>query len=1022
MIWTQIIWYVVTLIISIALTPKPKKPKAAALEDFEFPTAEEDRSIPVVFGEIDISGPNVVWYGDLNIKAIRKSSGFSKATVGYKYYIGFHIGLCHGPADSITKIWWEDKECWTGNLTASGSGSIDQKDLYGGTGRGGGVIGDFDVDMGESGQTANAYLTSRLVVSSTDYPVPAYRGIVSFIWKGGYIGNSEYVKPIKIRVKRIKKGWQNDICWYPAKAELSTGMNPAHIIYETLTNSFWGMGLSSDVINLTNFTAQADLLYDEGFGLNMIWNQSVTIEAFLQEVLDHIDGGLTFNLTTGQYELTVFRANYVLGDLPIIDSTDIVEMVKFEKQGWGETVNEIILNYTDPTTRRGTNITAQDLSQIDAQGSRLSQQVDLPGITDHTIAHQVLARELAQRTTPLTRVTFKVNRNAWLLGFGSLFKLDRPERQCYERVFRVIKIDRGSLQDNTITIEAIEDIYQNEFGAGLAVQPSSVLEESPPPTPTASDVLSATTTTPPGSPADGDTYFIPAGATGAWSTHPFSFATWDADTGSWEYTPAEDGDGFYVVDTGTNYQFIVDSSGGSLGPIAGVTDHGMLTGLADDDHPQYQLVSTISEVIDDRVAALLVEGTNITITYDDGANTLTIDAAGFSSPLTTKGDLLVYSTAEARLPVGANGYVLTADSAETAGVKWAAPTGGGSGQSNYYQAGADPGRRYTFYDDFVENPPSLGWATNTSAGSLDYTTGVDVGHPGVAMLSSTTSTTGQAGLMLANSVTGGAANYMKFGGGVIVMRGLIYLPALMDGTTNTGQVRFGLVDELSGAPANGVHAQYDGNFANWRLYSRGGSGGTVNSSSGSIAVTAAQWTLLEIVIYDTSNAELYVDGVLAATLNTPFTTTGCALGFSVQKTAGTTAQDLYVDWVQAWQEFSTERNVDGFYPPIWSGAGGAGGETGSTGASFGDGVNTASIVDAMIGYVTVPYGGTIDRAQIVADVACSFNVEVWKAAGALPTVANKISASAPITLSSQTYNADTTLTGWTTSVYSVQAQ
>lgn len=44
---------------------------------------------------------------------------------------------------------------------------------------------------------------------------------------------------------------------------------------------------------------------------------------------------------------------------------------------------------------------------------------------------------------------------------------------------------------------------------------------------------------------------------------------------------------------------------------------------------------------------------------------------GYTSPLTTKGDLLTYTTAEARLAVGSDGTVLTADSAQSAGVKWA---------------------------------------------------------------------------------------------------------------------------------------------------------------------------------------------------------------------------------------------------------------------------------------------------------------------------------------------------------------
>ena len=66
---------------------------------------------------------------------------------------------------------------------------------------------------------------------------------------------------------------------------------------------------------------------------------------------------------------------------------------------------------------------------------------------------------------------------------------------------------------------------------------------------------------------------------------------------------------------------------------------------------------------------------NITATNIGGAVSYDLKASG-SSPLTTKGDLYGYSTTNTRIPVGSNGQVLTADSTQAAGVKWAAAAGG----------------------------------------------------------------------------------------------------------------------------------------------------------------------------------------------------------------------------------------------------------------------------------------------------------------------------------------------------------
>lgn len=69
-------------------------------------------------------------------------------------------------------------------------------------------------------------------------------------------------------------------------------------------------------------------------------------------------------------------------------------------------------------------------------------------------------------------------------------------------------------------------------------------------------------------------------------------------------------------------------------------------------------------------------GNNGKVLQTDGSSA-SWQSAGSTSPLTTKGDLYGFSTVNARLPVGTNGQVLTADSSQTLGVKWdSAPAGG----------------------------------------------------------------------------------------------------------------------------------------------------------------------------------------------------------------------------------------------------------------------------------------------------------------------------------------------------------
>ena len=79
--------------------------------------------------------------------------------------------------------------------------------------------------------------------------------------------------------------------------------------------------------------------------------------------------------------------------------------------------------------------------------------------------------------------------------------------------------------------------------------------------------------------------------------------------------------------------------------------------------------------------------------YYSGSAWVAVGGGGLSSPLTTKGDVWGYSTTNARVAVGTNGQVLTADSTIATGVKWATPTGASGPAFNAYRAFPTPGHQ-----------------------------------------------------------------------------------------------------------------------------------------------------------------------------------------------------------------------------------------------------------------------------------------------------------------------------------------
>ena len=97
------------------------------------------------------------------------------------------------------------------------------------------------------------------------------------------------------------------------------------------------------------------------------------------------------------------------------------------------------------------------------------------------------------------------------------------------------------------------------------------------------------------------------------------------------------------------------------------------------------------------------------------AATWSTPSSGFADPTTTKGDLIVHGSTTTRMPVGTNGQVLTADSTQALGVKWATPSAGSG--SAYTAVAKSTNYTASSYDFVIGNASSAGFTVTLPAAS-----------------------------------------------------------------------------------------------------------------------------------------------------------------------------------------------------------------------------------------------------------------------------------------------------------------
>jgi len=463
--WT-FFWWVFTSAVSALMAPKPSSAAASSLGDFSAPTAEEGRPIPYLIGTCKISGPNVVWWGDLRVDPIeKKTSGFfglgaKKYTVGYRYSLGMVMALSCGTLDALVDILVGDKSL---GVSASYNSvgtilSINRPGLFGGEEREGGISGDVAFYFGSTSQSPDAYLEGQFGGA------PGYRGVAYMVLRQTYIGTSAYLK-----------NWAPIACRFPCppgfdsnKKKIGNDANAAYVMVDIFTGDpeMGCMGLSPSRLNVASFQAMADTLYAEGLGISLLLDSEQSAEEWLRELCRTVDAALYTDPSTGLWTAKLIRADYDPASIPSFVEGDMVEAPELITPSWPETLNKVVIRYLDAS--QGFTIRTareQDDANRAIRGEEACSTLDFFAISTAANAQKIAARERLTHASPLRKGTFSFNRKGWNLRPGSPFNASWTPSGLSERVFRATSIRYGSLKDGRISVEAVEDV----FGTASAV-------------------------------------------------------------------------------------------------------------------------------------------------------------------------------------------------------------------------------------------------------------------------------------------------------------------------------------------------------------------------------------------------------------------------------------------------------------------------------------------------------------------------------------------------------------------------
>lgn len=512
-----------------SMTPDPRS-------DMVVTTVKEGSPVPICYGTVRVAG-NLLYYGAVESEAqyvtVESGKDSTEQITGYKYYLNAWIGVCvndqpgaiqfmryfvnddiediqasethwsdgtdstqdmsflniggqpdqdEGQDFDIGEVWEVDEPPIKGRtLTITdeddpsiwwcddGTGKI----FYQGTGAQAGTVnyatgeivinspwgdnGDYDVNV-------RYQVGSGTADSGVAFPDSYLKNIVWWAWRRWYVGeNVQNMPNVQFLFKRTLPASP------VANANMTQGINPAAVVYDLLTNKVYGGQVPTNLIDMDAFNAAANVWAGKGYGLNFVLKEQGDLGSIIETIMSWV-GGHFYMTYQGKFALHAYDP--LEAPSQAFTQDDFIDFT-ISRKSWNTTQNDIRVQYTDPGTGTGIDVTyvrkmfgLYDAANVRVQGQVVQKEIVLDCFTDYTAVCRRAWELLKLSSYPSLTISFTTTQQYPTLHIGSVIAISHSDYGMNNVTFRITGIENPQQDDLQVKYTAeqmVEQIFDANF-------------------------------------------------------------------------------------------------------------------------------------------------------------------------------------------------------------------------------------------------------------------------------------------------------------------------------------------------------------------------------------------------------------------------------------------------------------------------------------------------------------------------------------------------------------------------------